>query len=49
MKLDKSIKRVSTNIGEIKSKDEALGNSMVRDLGGKEESAGESEKEQPES
>lgn len=34
MKLDKSIGRVSINIGETKSKDEALGNLIVRDLEG---------------
>ena len=39
MKLDESTKKKSINIGEIKSKDEALENLMIRDLGGKEESA----------
>lgn len=44
MKLDESTERVSINIGETKSKDEAWGNLMVRVLEGNEESAGETEK-----
>lgn len=46
MKLDESTKKESINIGEIKSKDETLGNLMIRNLGGKEESA---RRQQPES
>lgn len=44
VKLDESTKRVSINIGETKSKDEARRNLMVRDLEGNEESARETEK-----
>ena len=40
--------RVSTNIKEMKSKDWALENPMIRGPHGKEESAGETEKEHPE-